>query len=281
MALAETATKLTNLFNPQVIADLLDIKLIDALKFAPLAQVDYTLVGNAGSKVKLPYYSYIGDAVTVNEGADIPIKQLTQTTKEVTIAKVGNGIQITDEAVLSGYGDPIGEAVTQLATSIASKVDNDLLGALAAITTAGGGLEYTSATNTTLTAEDIANALTLFGEDIDGDKVILVDATTYANLRKSTTWMPASDISADTYLKGVVGQVQGTQVVVTNRIKGANAGKAFIVKPGALALFLKRDTLVETDRDIINKSTVITADKHYASYLLNSGKAIKLNPHTA
>ena len=281
MALAETATKLANLFNPEVIADLLDVKLIDALKFAPLAQVDYTLVGNAGNKVKLPYYSYIGDAVTVTEGADIPIKQLTQTTKEVTIAKVGNGIQITDEAVLSGYGDPIGEAVAQLATSIASKMDNDLLASLAAITTAGGGLEYTSASNTTLTAEDIANALTLFGEDIDGDKVILVDATTYASLRKSTTWMPASDISADTYLKGVVGQVQGTQVVVTNRIKGANAGKAFIVKPGALALFLKRDTLVETDRDIINKSTVITADKHYASYLLNAGKAIKLNPHTA
>ena len=281
MALAETATKLTNLFNPEVIADLLDVKLIDALKFAPLAKIDTTLVGSAGNTVKLPYYSYIGDASVVAEGADIPIKQLTQTTKPVQIQKVGNGIQITDEAVLSGYGDPIGEAVSQLAISIASKVDNDLLGALAAITTAGGGLEYTSAANTVLTADDIANALTLFGEDIDGDKVILVDATTYANLRKSTTWMPASDISADTYLKGVVGQVQGTQVVVTNRIKGANAGKAFIVKPGALALFLKRDTLVETDRDIINKSTVITADKHYASYLLNAGKAIKLNPHTA
>ena len=50
-------TYLTNLFNPQVVADLLNEKLIDNLVFAPLAKVDTTLEGRAGNTVTLPYYA--------------------------------------------------------------------------------------------------------------------------------------------------------------------------------------------------------------------------------
>ena len=39
---------------------------------------------------------------------------------------------------------------------------------------------------------------------------------------------------------------------------------------------MKRETIIETDRDIINKSTVLTADKHYVAYLYDSSKAIKI-----
>ena len=67
--------------------------------------------------------------------------------------------------------------------------------------------------------------------------------------------------------------VQGCQVIVTNRIKDKSA---YIVKPGALGIVLKRDVMVETDRDIVNKSTVITADKHLATYLIDETKAIKI-----
>ena len=50
-------TYLSNLFNPQVVADLISTKLIDNVVFAPLAKVDYTLQGRAGNTVTLPYYS--------------------------------------------------------------------------------------------------------------------------------------------------------------------------------------------------------------------------------
>lgn len=267
MALSENATMLKNLVDPEVIGDLIDKKLVDAIKFAPLAKVDTTLVGQPGSTVKLPSYEYIGDAVVVAEGKDIPIRQLTQTTKEVTIQKIGNGGVLTDEAVLSGYGDPVGEFVDQLVTSIASKVDNDLVTALGSTTTT-----Y-SAAGDVVSADDVAGSLALFGEDIDGEKALLVDPATYASLRKSSDWLPASDVAADMFIKGVVGMVQGCQVIVTNRIKDKSA---FIVKQGALAIFLKRDVMVESDRDIVNKSTVITADKHLATYLIDETKAIKI-----
>lgn len=271
MALDTNATKLANLIDPEVIGAMLDVKLIDMIKFAPLATVNTDLVGRAGDTVSLPKYAYIGDAVVVAEGADIPIRQLTQTAVPVKVKKIANGAQITDEAVLSGYGDPVGEYVNQLAISIASKIDNDLVADLEGNTTT-----VFEAAGSKVEADDVANALALFGEDIDGEMVLVVDPATYAELRKASNWLPASEIAANIIVKGAVGEIYGCQVVVSNRIKNKHA---YIVKPGALALFLKRDTMIETDRDIVNKSTVITADKHMTTYLLNDSKAIKIKLH--
>ena len=52
-----TGTYLSNLFNPEVVADIINTKLTDKMVFAPLAKIDYTLEGRAGNTVKLPYYS--------------------------------------------------------------------------------------------------------------------------------------------------------------------------------------------------------------------------------
>lgn len=57
MAATEYTTKLQNLFDPQVVADIIDRKLIDALRFAPLATIDTTLVGRAGDELTMPFYS--------------------------------------------------------------------------------------------------------------------------------------------------------------------------------------------------------------------------------
>lgn len=269
MALQTNATKLANLFNPQVVGDTINAKLVDAIRFAPLARVDYTLAGRAGDTITLPSYAYIGDAATVAEGADIPIKQLVQSTKTVKIHKIGNGVQITDEAVLSGYGNPVQEAVDQLILSIASQADNEMLATLGTI-----GSEMTSAVGEAGIVNGIAKALTLFGEDIDGAKALLVSPATYAAIRNTKSWVPGTELGAAAIIRGSVGMVHGCEIIVSNKLNGKNA--AYIVKPGALAMYLKRDTLVESDRDIINKSTVLTADKHFATYLYNESSAIKL-----
>lgn len=262
-------TYLTNLFNPQVVADLIDAKLTDKITFAPLATIDNTLVGRAGDTVTLPYYAYIGDATQVAEGTDIPLKKLTQTTRPVQVVKYGVGAQLTDEAVLSGYGDPIGEAANQIVTSIASAVDNQLLAALDANTTT----TFAPSGSAALTPADIPLALAKFGEDWDGEKVIIVDADFYAQLVKEN-WIPASEIAADVRIRGAVGMAYGCQVLLSNRVHAGNY--YHIVKPGALAIFMKRDTLVEVDRDIINQSTVITGSKLFAPYLLDATKAIRV-----
>lgn len=258
-------TYLTNLFDPEVVADLIDTKLTDKIAFAPLAVIDRTLEGRAGDTVKLPHYAYIGAAADVAEGTDIPIAQLTQTATPVTVEKIGKGVQLTDEAVLSGYGDPVGESVNQIITAVADQLNKKLLNA-AANTSA---LVYAAEE---LAVTDIPLALAKFGEDIDGEKVIICDANFYAKLLK-TDWIPASEIAADVRVRGAVGMTFGCQVIVSNRVKDGNF---YIMKPGALAIFMKRDTMVESDRDIVNQSTVIVGSKLFAPYVLNENKIIKI-----
>jgi N4-gp56 family major capsid protein len=262
-------TYLANLFNHQVVGDRIEKKLFDYIRFAPLARVYNNLVGRPGSTVTLPYYNSIGAATLVGEGQDIPISQLTESTVSVTISKYAKGVQITDEAVLSAYGDPIGEAVDQIAQSIAQAYDNAMLAAMG--TSAAANMTTAAAA---LTADGIASALTLFGEDIDGEKVILVNPAAYETIRKANGWIPGTEVAANMIIRGTVGMIHGCQVVVSNKLTTANC--AYIVKPGALAIYNKRGILVETDRDIINKSTVITADRHAAVYVLDKTKLIKM-----
>lgn len=264
-----TGTYLTDLFNPQVVGDRINRKLFDLIRFAPLAYRDDTLVGRPGDTVSLPVYTKAVTAALVPEGTDIPISQLGETTVDVTIAKYGAGVQITDEAAMSGYGDIIGEGADQMARAIADAVDNTLLNTMStdvdpAMTVTAGAL----------TADGVADALTLFGEDIDGDKVLLVNPAAYATIRKANGWIPGTDVAANLIMRGTVGMLYGCQVVVSNKLIANKA--AYIVKPGALGIYNKRDILVERDRDIINKSTVLTADKYFATLLRDKSKLIKL-----
>ena len=246
-----------------------DKKLVDAIKFSPLAEVHNDLVGRPGNTITVPFFNYIGTAEVVNEGADIPIKQLVEDTTTATIKKVGIGVQITDEAVLSGYGRPLDEAAAQIALSIATAIDNDMLGVMSAGASAGMTTDAAA-----LSADGIADALTLFGEDIDGPKVLLTTPIGYQTIRKANGWIPGTEIAAAAIIRGMVGMIHGCQVVVSNKLITPNC--SYIVKPGALAMYRKRGILVERDRDIVNKSTVITADSHFVNTVRDTSKLIKL-----
>lgn len=266
-------TKLQNMINPEVMGTMVSEELTAAMKFTPLCAVDETLAGRAGDTITLPKYSYIGDATDVAEGGAIPIVTLTTTSESVAVKKAAKGIELTDEAMLSGYGDPIGEGARQLGLAIANKVDNDVLAALA---TVPEGMTV-DASSAAISANAVADALLKFGENLEDSKVLLIAPEQLASLRKSEDWLKATDIGADILVQGTVGCIHGCQVVVSNKIVAAD-GKYnnYIVRPGALAIYLKREVQIETDRDIVHDTTTITANKHYAAHLANESKAVKL-----
>ena len=271
MASTSNTTMLSDLLDPQVVADYIDKKLIDAIRFAPLAKIDTTLVGRPGDTVSLPQYSYAGPAEAVSEGADIPISKLTQDVAEVKVSKIGRAIQFTDEALLSAYNNDIAEeAAKQVVLAINDKVEIDLLARMKA----DADLYYNLTSFSHIT-DGVADALVNFGEDIDGEKVLLCDPTFYSYLLKSEGWIPNTEIGANIIIRGTVGSVYGTQVVLTNRLKNTNS--AFIVKPGALAIFMKRDTLVEFDRDKLDQTNYIIGSKIIAPYVYDKSKLIKID----
>lgn len=261
-------TKLQNMVDPQVLADMISAELENAIRFSPLARVDRTLVGRPGSTITVPKFKYIGDADDVAEGEAIDLALLETATEDFTIKKAGKGVEITDEAVLSGLGDPIGEAARQLTMSIANKVDNDVLAALDTTS-----LVYSEGTAWDL--DTISNAIDIFNDEDDEPMVLIMNPKDAAQLRKAVAgnWERASDLGDDIIVRGTYGAVLGAQVVRSRKVP---EGTAYLVKEGALAIYMKRNIEIENDRDIIRKTTVITADQHYGAHLYDESKAIKI-----
>ena len=260
-----TITKIEHMINPEVLASMVDGELEFALKFTNLATVDNTLVGRAGNTVSLPAYKMIGEAEDVAEGEAIPVEQLATEMENVTVKKAGKGVRITDEAILSGYGDPLGQASKQLAKSIAAKVDSDVMACLDEI-----GPEMTI--SKALSADVVSEALVKFGEDLEGQKVLLISPAQLHTLKADKNWVAAAEIGREALVEGAIGQVHGCDVVISNRITDTN----FIVKPGAVAIYLKRETSLETERIPSIRATELTVDKHYTVHLADVTKAIKI-----
>lgn len=263
-------TKLSNLINPEVMADMISAELPKKIKFAPLARVDRTLEGQPGNTITVPKYAYIGDAEDVAEGVAMGTTVLSASTTQATVKKAGKAVEITDESVYSGYGDPVGEANNQLLLAIAAKVDNDSVTALNAAT-----LVHTAAS--VISYSNVVDAIDKFEEEDDEPKILFIHPLQKSTLRKDPEFIANVP---NAYMSGVIGEIAGCQVVASAKVPEVAGTPGtysnLIVKPGALDIYLKRDVQVEDDRDILAKTTVISADEHYTVVLADDSKVVKL-----
>ena len=265
--------------NPEVLADMVSAKLPRMIKFTPLAYVERELVGQPGNTVTVAKWVYSGDAKDITEGEAIVPDQLTTDKSTMTIKKAGKGVEVTDEALLSGYGDPLGQAAHQISLAIANKVDNDL------VVEAKKATQYVD--DAPVTGDALDKALAIFADEEDARYVALINPEDAIALRKDTVkeWVRGSEIGANIVVSGTFGETHGVQIV---RSKKVDKGKGFLVKIsavetdtddvakyGAFVINLKRDVAIETDRDILKKTTVITGDEHYGVYLYDPTKVVK------
>lgn len=272
-------TKLATMVNPEVMADMVSAKLPKLIKFTPLAYVETALQGQPGNTLTVPAWEYAGDATEVGEGQAISPDQLTTKKTTMTIKKAAKGYEITDEALLSGLGDPLGQATYQLDLAIANKIDDDL------VAVAKTATQHITETPTTLAAID--KALEIFEDEEDAQYVAIINPKDAIKLKTDVAkeWTKGSELGADMVVSGTFGEVAGVQIV---RSKKVDEGKGFIVKVspsqtqtddankyGAFVIMLKRDVAIETDRDILKKTTVITGDEHYGVYLYDPTRVVK------
>ncbi|MGL5766024.1 MAG: N4-gp56 family major capsid protein [Sarcina sp.] len=265
-------TKLQNLINPQVMADAISAQLPAMIKFTPLAKVDNTLQGQAGNTITIPKFAYIGDASDVAEGVALGTTVLTASTSQATVKKAGKAVELSDEAILSGYGDPIGETNGQLAMSIAAKVDEDCIAALSGATLTYDGVA------TVIGYTGIVDAVDKFAEEDYEQKVLFVHPAQVTQLRKDADFKDINKYPLQTIMTGVIGEICGCQVIPSKRVKlnsGGTGYENYIVKAGAITLFSKRGVNVETDRDILASTNVFKADQHYCVALTNESKVVK------
>ena len=275
-------TKIENLIDAEVMADAISAKVASKIVVTPFAKVDTTLEGkNAGDTITVPRFAYIGDAEDIAEGVECGTVQLTADTTQATVKKAMKAVTLTDEAVLSGYGDPVGETNGQLAKAIASKVDAD---AMEALQTAQ--LTYDGSANK-ISYGGIVDAVDVFNEEFNSDKVIFVNPAQVGTLRKDTDFLAADKLAESVRVSGAIGKICNCEVIPSKKVPLNTEGTGYvcpIVKLNedgeseddtpALTIYMKRDVNVETERHSLSRTTDISVDEIYTVALSNASKVV-------
>ena len=205
--MADTYTKIADLIDPEVMGDMVSARIPKKLRVAPFAKVDDTLAGVPGDTITVPAYAYIGDADIVAEGEAVTIEKMTTSTRKATVKKAMKGIGLTDEAVLSGYGNPVGEANTQLAIAIAAKIDNDCMDVLQTAT-----LTYDGSAGI-ISYAGVVDAVDALQEEQATEKVIFVHPKQVTQLRKDAEFTSTDKYPANVRMSGEIGSIAGCRVV--------------------------------------------------------------------
>lgn len=273
-------TKLANVINPQVMQDMVSAGLPKAIKFTQFATVNDKLKGIPGDTVTIPAWAYIGAAEDVAEGVEVTTAVMTASTKQVKIKTAGKAITLTDEAVLSGFGDPIGQATHQLSLSIADKIDNDVLAALGTTT-----LAYTD--TKAISYKGIVAAVDKLNEETATEKVLFIAPSQLTVLRQDDDFISKDKYGNEVMMNGEIGMIAGCRVVTSRKIVDTGATiDNFIVcltpetedgTPAlpAVSIYTKRDANLETERHAKARSTDVVVSAYYAVGLTNESKVVK------
>lgn len=247
----ENLTKMQNMINPEVMGDMLNAKIEAQLKITPYAKVDTTLQGVPGDTKTVPSWNYIGDAEDVAEGEEVTPTQMTSAEETFTIKKAMKCVSITQEAINSGLGNPVGQAESQLIKSIAGKVDNDVLDAVyQGKMTSGDGSKQIS-------YEGIVDANTKFEDEEDGiEKVMFINPAQEATVLKDPNFISADKYEPGVMVRGAIGKVAGAQVKKSKKVRLVTFEKA---TDGAVTL--TADNLAEYQAKVDPTVTLAVGDK--------------------
>lgn len=277
--MATGMTKIAQLVDPEVMAPMISAKLINSIVATPFAKIDTTLVGRAGDTITIPKYEYIGDAEDLAEGVNADKTKLATTTATHKVKKAVKQVELTDEAVLSGYGNPVGETNNQLALAIRSKIDNDVMEALK-----GAQLGYTAVGN--ISYNNIVDAIDVLNEEENVEKVMFIHPKQVSTLRKDSNFISNDKYNNNVIMRGEIGMIANTRIVATK--KAVNAAKTLFLNPivelkpqsqtgdeqAAVTIFLKRNINLETQRELNNYTTLIGADEHYVVGITDESKIV-------
>ena len=272
-------TTLSKMIDPEVMADMIQAKVEKAITVLPYATLDRTLSGRAGSTITVPRWVWDGEAEEVAEGEEIPIRALGSESADYTVKKAGIGAELTDEAVLSAHGNPVGQATTSMANAIQAKLDEDAHVELLKskqVFNANKAIDYDS----------VVDAIGMFQAEGAIDMVMLVHPDIVTALRKDEDFIDKNKYGNQVMMNGEIGMIGNARIVPSRRVAGVGG---FFYSPiiltndpmhndelPALTYFIKRDTNIEVERKSRKRTTEITGDQIYVVALTNDSKVVIL-----
>lgn len=266
-------TNLANLINPQVFADLIAAKFPGKLVVGQFADMGNTLENQPGDTITFPAWNALTEMAELTESVAMGTEALGQTSTSATVKEFGKAVEVSDKALLSGLGDPLGQAAEQFAILAARRIDKSLIDI--AVSTVGTSPLQVTSNSTNLTTTVLVNAIAQFG-DIEPDEFdgLVIHSRQRADMLKDSNFIDASKLGGDGVLRrGQIGTLYGVPVFTSDRVTTVDidAGapvdlryQALLLKKGALGLVYKRRPIVESDRDILKRTNVLTTNVHYA-----------------
>ena len=277
-------TMLNDIINPEVMGDMIEAKIPHMLKFTPFAKVDTSLVGVPGDTKTVPSWNFVGAAEDVAEGDEITTKKLTASSTTFTVKKAMQSVGITQESINSGLGDPVGQAETQLAKSLAVKVESDVL---VALLTAEQSFDGSASV---IKYAGIVDAVGVLNEEEITDKVLFVNPAQITALRKDSDFMDKNKYGNDVMISGEIGMIAGCRIVPTRQVVKNDSGNYVCplvkLEPAsvdteytetelpAVTIYVKKDTQVDHEWFPKKQTHDITAAKYYGVALTNAAKVV-------
>jgi hypothetical protein len=223
------------------------------------------LEGVPGDTLHFPKFNALTDAADVTEATDLPIERLTTADDTATIKEAGKAVEITDKAILVGMGDPVAEAARQLGIVVARKIDADLQAGLLAAPAGTKTIAGAAGSAGTFGVAGMWALRDLFGEDGADPfafSAYVINSARHAQIRSSDEFNSADNVGQgnQVLVRGYVGAFGGVPVVVSDRMP---ALKVVLLRGKPLGLAYKRRPIVESDRDILARTNLITTNVHY------------------
>src|SRR5581483_7761984 len=272
-------TAITDIVNPEVLADQISAKFPDMLVLgnSGLVEVDSTFpLGSPGTKFKIPFWKRIGTFADLAEGTPMTPGKITTGAEFATVLRGGMALEVLDTAELVSKADPVGEIADQLARRAAEYIDAKLVTevehtpntynqATTNLGSNGGLLDQ----NVVITA--LVNTLGDNYAKVVKGGVIVMHSKVYGDLVKTGAIQNQYQSGMDVIRTGVVPTIMGLPILVSDlvtvaSVSSVNQYNTYIIGPGALALFYQRQVMVEFDRDILLLADIISSNVHFAPH---------------
>ena len=235
----------------------------------------YNIGSEAGKTIQVPKYPAIA-AADLTEGTDMSSTTVSTSSVSVAVGEVGAQVILTDMAAY-GAGNPAVELGTVLGNAIATKMDQDLL-ALFAGFSAGFG-----AAGQEITVADLFKAAaTLRANKVTG----VINAVVHpfqayalkANLTNTFANPNGGDIQNEAMRKGSVGTVAGINVYESANVSidGAGDSVGAVFAPEAIAIAIKKDFGIESERDASLRAFELNATAVYGVGELDDSFGVKM-----
>jgi len=236
---------------------------------------NYNIGSVAGTTIQVPKYSTVS-AADLTEGTDMSSTEVTTSSVSIAVGEVGVQAFLTDMATM-GAGNPAQEIGTLLGNAIARKIDEDLIALFDGFGTSFGG------TGTELSVADIFKAAaTLRNKKVNGQLVAVVNPlqayALKANLTNTFANPNGGDLQNEAMRNGFVGSIAGVDIYESAHvvIDGSGDAKGGVFAPEALALAMKRDFVIEPERNASLRGWELNATAVYGVGELDDSYGVEM-----